>query len=105
MVSHRSLSDKSSQVSRTLLSIVADLNNAVVWIGSTCPRISMSSIPFTNSFGIVPGAPTTIDITVTLMFHSLFFFIFFFYVFWGFFCSVTRSCYISLLSLTFIFTQ
>ena len=33
MVFHKSLSDsKSPQVSRTLLSILADLNNAVIWI-------------------------------------------------------------------------
>ena len=43
------LSDnKSHQLSRTLLSIKADLNNAVVWIVSTRPLISKSSCPFTN---------------------------------------------------------
>ena len=41
MVSHWSLIDnKSSQISRTLLSILADLNNAVVWMVSTDPVIS-----------------------------------------------------------------
>ena len=46
--SHQSLRDsKFSQVSRTLLSIMADLNNAVVWMVSTCPLISKSSCPFT----------------------------------------------------------
>ena len=49
MVSHKSLCDsKSLQVSRTLLSIPADLNNAVVWIVSTCPLISKSSRHFCN---------------------------------------------------------
>ena len=46
MVFHRSLSDnKPSQISRTLLSILADLNN-VIYIVSTCPIISKFSIPF-----------------------------------------------------------
>ena len=40
MVSQWSLSDiKSLQVSRALLSILTDLNNAVVWIVSTRPLI------------------------------------------------------------------
>ena len=44
MVFHWSLSDsKSPRDSRTLLSILADLNNAVVWMVSTCPLISKSS--------------------------------------------------------------
>ena len=38
-----SLSSKYPQVSRTLLSILADLKNAVVWMVSTCPLISKSS--------------------------------------------------------------
>ena len=49
MVFFWSLSDcKSPQVSRTLLSILADLNNAVVWLLSTFPLISKSSSPFTK---------------------------------------------------------
>ena len=44
MVSHWSLRDnKSPQVSRTLLSILADLNNTVVWLVTTCLLISKSS--------------------------------------------------------------
>ena len=40
MVFHRSLRDnKSPQVSRTLLSVLADLSNAVVWMVSTRPVI------------------------------------------------------------------
>ena len=47
MVFHRSLSDrKSTQVSRTLLSILASLNNAVMWIASARPPTSKSSSPF-----------------------------------------------------------
>ena len=44
-----SLSDsKSPQVSRNLLSILADLNNAVVWIVSTRPLISKSPSPLVD---------------------------------------------------------
>ena len=92
VVSHWILSDsKSPQVSRTLLSILADLNNAVAWNVSTCPPISKSSTPITNTFGIVPGASTTIGITVTFMFQS-------------FFSPLPRSRYSYLFSLVFMFT-
>ena len=47
MVFHWSLSDsKSPQVSRTLLSILAVFNNAVVWMVSTRPPTSKSVMPF-----------------------------------------------------------
>ena len=73
MVSHRSLSDeKSPQVSLTLLSILADLNNAVFWIVSTPTLIYKPSTPFTNSLVIVPRALITISITVTFIFLSFF---------------------------------
>ena len=66
MVFHWSLSDsKSPQVSRTLLSILAVLNNAVVWMVSTRPPTSKSSSPFSNPLVIVPNAPITIGIIVT----------------------------------------
>ena len=71
-----------SQVSRTLLSILADLNNAVVWIVSTRPVISKSSSPGINILVIVPRATITISITVTFMFQS-------------FFNSLARSGYLS----------
>ena len=49
MVSHWSLRDsRSPQVSWTLLSILDDLNNTVVWMVCTCPLISKSSSPFNN---------------------------------------------------------
>ena len=87
VVSHWSLSDnKSPKVSRTLLSILADLNNAIVWMISTCPLISLSSSPFTSPLGF-PNAPTP----VIFMFHS-------------FFCSLARSSFLSLFLLSFIFT-
>ena len=73
MVSHWILGDsKSPNVSRTLLSILANLNNAVVLMISTCPLIFISSSPFTNPLGIVPGAPATIGINVTFMAFSFF---------------------------------
>ena len=71
MVFYWSLSDSMSpQVSGTLLSILADLNNAVVWMVSTLTSKSSSS--FINPLVTVPRAPIKIDINVTLLFHSFF---------------------------------
>ena len=73
MVFHWSLSDiKSPQVSRTLLGILAVLNNVVVWMVSTRPPTSKSSGPFSNPLVTVPKAPITIGIIVTFIFHSSF---------------------------------
>ena len=70
MVFHWSLSDsKSPQVSRTLLSILAVLNNAVVWMVSTRPPTSKSSSLFSNPLVTVPNAPISIG---ACMFHSFF---------------------------------
>ena len=89
---HWSLSDsKSPQVSRTLLSILADLNNAVVWMVSTRPLISKFSCPCINPFETVPRAAITIGITITLIFHS-------------FFIYRARSRYLSFFSLSFNYT-
>ena len=91
MVFHWSLSDsKSPQVSRTLFSILAVLNNAVVLMVSTRLPTSKSSSPFTNPLVTVPNAPITIGIIVTCMFHS-------------FFNSLARSRYLSLFSHSFSF--
>ena len=91
MVFHWSLSDsKFPQVSRTLLSILAVLNNAVVWMVSTCPPTSKSSSRFSNPLVPVPNAPITIGIIVTCMFHS-------------FFNSLARSRYLSFFSHSFSF--
>ena len=91
MVFHWSLSDsKSPQVSRTLLSILAVLNTAVVWMVSTRPPTSKSSSPFRNPLVTVPNAPITIGMIVTCMSHR-------------FFKSLARSRYLSLFSHSFSF--
>ena len=91
MVFHWSLSDsKSPQVSRTRLTILAVLNNAVVWIVSTRPSTSKSSRPFNNPLVSVPEAPITIGTIVTFTFHS-------------FFGSLARSRYLSFFSHYFSF--
>ena len=91
MVFHWWFSDsKSPQVSRTLLSILAIFNNAVVWMVSTRPPTSKSSRPFNNPLVTVSKAPITIGIIVTFMFCS-------------FFNSLARSRYLSLFSHSFSF--
>ena len=71
MVFHWNFSDnKSSQVSRTLLSILADLNNVVVWMVASRPLISKSTSSSTIFLVTLLRAPITIAITVTFMFHS-----------------------------------
>ena len=69
MVFHWSLSDsKSPQVSRTLLSILAVLNNAVVWMVSTRPPTSKSSSPFSNPLVTVPNVPIVMPFGASLLF-------------------------------------
>ena len=73
MVFHWRLSDsKSPQVSRTLLSILAVFNNAIVWMVSTRLPTSKSYRPFNNPLVTVPKSPITIGIIVTFMHHSFF---------------------------------
>ena len=92
MVFYCSLSySKSPQVSRILLSILTDLNNAEVWMVFTLALISNSFSPFTNSLMTVPNAPITIGFTVILMFHC-------------YFCSLERSLYLSFFLLSFNFS-
>ena len=68
MVFHWNLSDsKSPQVSRTLLSSLASLSNAVVWMVSTHPFISKSSSPFINPLVTVPRAPIIIIIIIIII--------------------------------------
>ena len=91
MVFHWSLSDsKSSQISRTLLSILAVLNNVVVWMVSIRPPTSKSSSLFSYPLVTIPKAPITICIIVTCMFHS-------------FFNSLAKSRYLSFFSHSFNF--
>ena len=93
MVFHWSLSDsKSPQVSRSLLSFLADLNNVAIWMVSTCHLISKSSNHFNNPSVTVPRTPIIIGIKVTFMLHS-------------FFDYLARSRYWSFFSLSFNFTQ
>ena len=71
MASPWSLSEsKFPPVSKTLLSIQTDLNNAVVWRISSSPFISKSYSPSINPLLTAPSAPIAIDIIVTFMFHS-----------------------------------
>ena len=93
MVFHWSLSDsKSPQVSRTLLSILADLNNSVLLMVMARPLISNSSSPLTKPLGTVTSAPITIGITATFMFHR-------------FYRPLVRSKSLSLFSFSLIFTR
>ena len=73
MVFHWIFSDsKTPQVSRTLLSILAYLNNVAVWMVSTRPLFSKPPSPFINPLVTVPRAPIIIGKNVTL--HVLQFF-------------------------------
>ena len=91
MVFHWRLSDsKSPQVSRTLVSILAVFNNAIVWMVSTRPPTSKSYSPFNNPLVTTPKVPITIGIIVTFIFHSVF-------------NSLARSRYLSLSSHSFSF--
>ena len=88
---HWNLRDsRSPQISKTLVSVLAVLNNVVVWIVYTPPLSSRSSSPFNNPLLTVPKAPVTIGIIVTFMFHS-------------FFNSLARLRYLSFFSLYFSF--
>ena len=62
----------SLQISRTLLSIMADLNNVVLWMVSTHSVISKSSSLFIHLSVTVPRAPITIGKSVIFMFHNFF---------------------------------
>ena len=71
MVSHWISSDsRSALISRTLLSIMADLNSAVAWMVLIRPLVSKSSCPFTNILGFVSSVRVTVSTTVTFIFHS-----------------------------------
>ena len=72
-ISRWSLSDsKCRQVVRNFLSILANLNNAVVWMVSSRPLISKSISPCANPLATVLRAPTLTDITISFIFHRFF---------------------------------
>ena len=72
MVPHWSLRDsKSHQIARSPLGILADVNNGVVWMVTTCPLIYKFSILFYQAFRDCQSSPITIGITFTFMFHIL----------------------------------
>ena len=81
-------SNKSPQVNRILLSILADLNNALIWMISICHLISSSL--FSKPFWTVSSVSIITGITVTPMFHS-------------YFSSLAESKYLSLFLLSLIF--
>ena len=67
------LSDsKFPQISRTLHSILYDLNNSIVWIVSSCPLISKSSSLIIKHLMTVLNALSIIGIIVAFIFHSSF---------------------------------
>ena len=73
---HRGICPKVNIIARlefckNLLNILADLNNAVVWIVPVLPLISSSKSFFSRLFGTVQKAPTMNSIPVTFMFYSL----------------------------------
>ena len=66
------------------------LHNAVVWMVSSHPLISLSSSNLSKPLRIVPSAPITTGITVTLIFHN-------------FLSYLAKSKYLPLCSLSSIF--
>ena len=71
MVLYLSLRDsKSSQVSRTLLSILADFNIALFWTVSTRPTISKSFSLCTTPLVTFPRAPITITLPCSKIFFN-----------------------------------
>ena len=73
VVFHWGLRDsKSSRVSRTHLSILDDFSSAMVWVVSILSLVYNLVNLLSKRLGNFPRAPTTIAITVTIMFHSLF---------------------------------
>ena len=72
VICSHSSDSKSLQQSRTLQSILAYLNDTVVWMVSIFHQFSSFYSLFTKPFGTVPSAPTIIGITVTRIFHCFF---------------------------------
>ena len=101
--------ESEGQVSGTLLSILPDLNNAVVWMVSSRLLISYYSSPFTKPLGIVLSFLITINTTVIFMFLCFFYFsgakakYSFLFCFLFFFLSVVRWNSRDLYSASFLF--
>ena len=92
MVFHWSRYDSNSpQVRKTILNILANLNDAMIGRIVIFPLISDSSGLLSKPLETVPSAPITNTITVTFSFQS-------------FLSSQARSKYLSIFSLSFIFT-
>ena len=92
MVSRWNQRDSNSlQVSKTPLSILAHLNNAVVWTVSTRLLIYKFASPCTKTLLTLPRALITTGMTVTFTFHACF-------------NSLERSGYSYFFSLSFNFT-
>ena len=73
MIVQRNLNDiKFPQVSRTLLSILADLNSSIVSIFPARPPISNFSLPLTKPLETIPTAPITTDVMFILTLFSTF---------------------------------
>ena len=83
---------KSSQITGTLLSIQADLSNAVVWMISILPLISSSFSHFSRLFGTVPRAPITIDIIIIIIFIIALLFFYAFIIINLILLSLTKYC-------------
>ena len=91
MVFHKRVSvNNSHQVFRTFLSILVDLNIAVIWMVSIRPPTSKSFSPFSYPLLTVPKAPITIGTFVTCMLYI-------------FFNSLARWSYFSFFSHSFSF--
>ena len=86
-----SLNLSGQQVSRTLLSILADFNSIVVSMILILLLISNCSWLLSRPLGTTPKAPTIIDITIAFMFHS-------------FFSSLVRFKYFSRFSFSSLYT-
>ena len=66
------LSDKFSQVSRNVLSILDDFDNAMIWMVPIFPPISGPVSLFSSFLPTIPRAPTTFCITVIFMFPNFY---------------------------------
>ena len=87
-----SLSDsKCPQVSKTLLRILVNFNNGVVWMVAFLFLISNSSSVLSKPLGTIANTPITIGITITPMFLN-------------FLSSLARFKYLTIFSRSFLFT-